>query len=65
MLNFNKLRFIIFEIFDNSQLFLTDPRKGSFYIKGCDKACPQLSLLSTIFVFRADPSSEMAALASN
>ena len=39
--------------------------KGSFYIKGCDKACPQLSLLSTIFVFRADPSSEMAALASN
>ena len=38
--------------------------KGSFYIKGCDKACPQLSLLSTIFVFRADPSSEMAALAS-
>ena len=39
--------------------------KGIFYIKGCDKACPQLSLLSTIFVFRADPSSEMAALASN
>ena len=39
--------------------------KGSFYIKGCDKACPQLSLLSAIFVFRADPSSEMAALASN
>ena len=39
--------------------------KGSFYIKGCDKACLQLSLLSTIFVFRADPSSEMAALASN
>ena len=26
MLNFNKLRFIVFEIFDNSQLFLTDPR---------------------------------------
>ena len=39
--------------------------KDSFYIKGCDKACPQLSVLSTIFVFRADPSSEMAALASN
>ena len=39
--------------------------KGSFYIKGCDKACPHLSLLSTIFVFHADPSSEMAALASN
>ena len=39
--------------------------KGNFYIKGCDKACPQLSLLSTIFVFRADPSSEMAALASS
>ena len=39
--------------------------KGSFYIKGCDTACPKLSLLSTIFVFRADPSSEMAALASN
>ena len=28
MLNaFNKLRFIVYEIFDNSQLFLTDPRK--------------------------------------
>ena len=39
--------------------------KGSFYIKGCDKACPQLSLICTIFVFRADLSSEMAALASN
>ena len=26
MLNFNKLRFIVNEIFDNSQLFLTDPR---------------------------------------
>ena len=39
--------------------------KGSFYIKGCDKACPQLPLLSTIFVFRADPSSKMAALAPN
>ena len=26
MLNFNKLRFIVYEIFDNSQLFLTDPR---------------------------------------
>ena len=26
MLNFNKLCFIDFEIFDNSQLFLTDPR---------------------------------------
>ena len=25
MLNFNKLRFIVYEIFDNSQLFLTDP----------------------------------------
>ena len=33
MLNFNKLHFIVYEIFDNSQLFLTDPRtctmKGS------------------------------------
>ena len=28
MLNFNKLRIIVFEIFDNSQLFLTDPRIG-------------------------------------
>ena len=27
MLNFNKLRYIVYEIFDNSQLFLTDPRK--------------------------------------
>ena len=26
MLNFNKLRFIVYEIFDNSHLFLTDPR---------------------------------------
>ena len=26
MLNFKKLRFIVSEIFDNSQLFLTDPR---------------------------------------
>ena len=26
MLNINKLRFIVYEIFDNSQLFLTDPR---------------------------------------
>ena len=26
MLNFNKLGFIVNEIFDNSQLFLTDPR---------------------------------------
>ena len=26
MLNFNKLRFVVFEIFDNSQLFLTDLR---------------------------------------
>ena len=26
MLNFNKLRFIVYEILDNSQLFLTDPR---------------------------------------
>ena len=26
MLNFNKLPFIVYEIFDNSQLFLTDPR---------------------------------------
>ena len=26
MLNFNKLRIVVFEIFDNSQLFLTDPR---------------------------------------
>ena len=25
MLNFNKLSFIVYEIFDNSQLFLTDP----------------------------------------
>ena len=24
MLNFNKIRFIVYEIFDNSQLFLTD-----------------------------------------
>ena len=27
MLIFNKLRSIVYEIFDNSQLFLTDPRK--------------------------------------
>ena len=26
MLNFNKLRLTVFEIFNNSQLFLTDPR---------------------------------------
>ena len=26
MLNFNKLRFIVYKIFDNSQLFLTEPR---------------------------------------
>ena len=26
MLNFKKLRFIVYEIFENSQLFLTDPR---------------------------------------
>ena len=26
MLNFNKLRFIVYEILDNSQLFLTCPR---------------------------------------
>ena len=32
MLNFNKLRFIVYEIFDNSQLFLTDPRIISRYI---------------------------------
>ena len=31
MPNFNKLRFIYFEIYDNSQLFLTDPRM-SFYL---------------------------------
>ena len=30
MLNFNKLRFIVNEIFDNSQLFLTDPRIHHF-----------------------------------
>ena len=30
MLNFNKLRFIVYEIFDNSQLFLTDPRNRGF-----------------------------------
>ena len=30
MLNFNKLPFIVFEIFDNSQLFLTDPRSTKF-----------------------------------
>ena len=29
MINFNKLRFIVFDIFDNSQLFLTDPRNSS------------------------------------
>ena len=29
MLNFNKLRFIVNEIFGNSQLFLTDPRKST------------------------------------
>ena len=29
MLNFNKLRFIVYEIFDNSQLFLTNPRNIS------------------------------------
>ena len=34
MLNFNKLRFIVFEIFDNSQLFLTDPRIKSVLHKG-------------------------------
>ena len=28
MLNFNKLRFIVYEILDNSQLFLTDPRNS-------------------------------------
>ena len=27
MLNFNTLRFIVFEILDNSHLFLTDPRR--------------------------------------
>ena len=26
MLNLNKLRFLVYKIFDNSQLFLTDPR---------------------------------------
>ena len=26
MVNFNKLHFIVYETFDNSQLFLTDPR---------------------------------------
>ena len=31
MLNFNKLRFIVYEIFDNSQLFLTDPRSIGYY----------------------------------
>ena len=30
MPNFNKLRFIGFEIYDNSQLFLTDPRNLEF-----------------------------------
>ena len=30
MPNFNKLRFIVYEIFDNSQLFLTDPRRSFF-----------------------------------
>ena len=33
MLNFNKLRFIVNEIFDNSQLFLTDPRIGSEIVR--------------------------------
>ena len=28
MLNFNKLRFIVYEILDNSQLFSTDPRNS-------------------------------------
>ena len=32
MLNFNKLRFIVYEIFDNSQLFLTDPRTSSVHL---------------------------------
>ena len=31
MLNCNKLRFIVYEIFDNSRLFLTDPRKRDNY----------------------------------
>ena len=31
MLNFNKLRFMVYEIFDNSQLFLTDPRNKLVY----------------------------------
>ena len=31
MLNFIKLRFIVYEIFDNSQLFLTDPRIDNFH----------------------------------
>ena len=30
MLNFNNLRFIVYEIFDNSQLLLTDPRTSWF-----------------------------------
>ena len=30
VLNFNQLPFIVYEIFDNSQLFLTDPRTIEF-----------------------------------
>ena len=33
MLNFNKLRLIVYEIFDNSQLFLTDPRTLNMFVK--------------------------------
>ena len=32
MLNVNKLRFIVYEIFDNSQLFLTDPRSYDIWV---------------------------------
>ena len=30
---FKKLRFIVFEIYDNSQLFLTDPRKRKYFTR--------------------------------
>ena len=36
MPNFNKLRWIVYEIFDNSQLFLTDPRIATQERKNCD-----------------------------
>ena len=32
MPNFNKLRWIVYEIFDNSNLFLTDPRIYTFVV---------------------------------